>query len=40
MMLSYMLQFLDKQSLSQAAIMGIIEDLVSPMAEEKTIGTD
>ncbi|KAJ1713527.1 pantothenate transporter [Aspergillus flavus] len=27
MMLSYMLQFLDKQSLSQAAIMGIIEDL-------------
>ncbi|KAE8162625.1 major facilitator superfamily domain-containing protein [Aspergillus tamarii] len=27
MMISYMLQFLDKQTLSQAAIMGIIEDL-------------
>ncbi|KAB8256138.1 major facilitator superfamily domain-containing protein [Aspergillus pseudonomiae] len=27
MMISYMLQFLDKQSLSQSAIMGIVEDL-------------
>ena len=32
-----MLQFLDKQSLSQSAIMGIVEDLVSPMAEDKEV---
>jgi hypothetical protein len=26
----YMLQFLDKQALGQSAIMGILQDLVSP----------
>lgn len=32
MTISYMIQFLDKQTLAQASIMGIVQDLVRPLS--------